>query len=89
MLANMDTSVLVLVNSVSGGLTAGTVLLRRRSGQIVRAGHRRRALQGLPLRRHRHQRDQRGGHARAVGVPGRPRRRHLRRRPDLGGSLHS
>lgn len=44
-------------------ILAGTLLLRRRSGQVLRAGHRGRALQGLPLRRHRHQWHQRGGHA--------------------------
>jgi hypothetical protein len=43
----------------------GAVLLRRRSGQNLRPGRRRRALQGLPLRRHQHQRGERRSHARA------------------------
>jgi hypothetical protein len=42
---------------------AGTLLLRRRSRQNLRPGRRRRALQGLHLRRHQHRWDQRGSHA--------------------------
>ena len=57
-----------------GGLPrpAGAVLLRRRHRPHHGPGHRRGAHAGVHRRRARHQRDQRRGHARPVGVPDRP-----------------
>ena len=63
---------------------AGLLLLRCRRRRGVRPRHRRGAPRRVPRSRPRHLRHQRRGHARPVGVPGRPAR-PARRRPTSCG----
>ena len=65
----------------------GPVLLRRRRGGDRRAGHRRGAHHPVHRGRPGDLRHQRRGHARPVGVPGRPGRHRGGRRPPLDGPL--
>mmetsp|Transcript_2753 Transcript_2753/g.8581 ORF Transcript_2753/g.8581 Transcript_2753/m.8581 type:complete len:289 (-) Transcript_2753:217-1083(-) len=67
---------------------AGPVLLRRWRRPLLWPLHLRGALQGLPLRRHRHLGHQRRGDAWPVGVPGWAVRWHRRGRRADGLALH-
>mmetsp|Transcript_10102 Transcript_10102/g.20459 ORF Transcript_10102/g.20459 Transcript_10102/m.20459 type:complete len:226 (+) Transcript_10102:432-1109(+) len=67
---------------------SGTVLLLRRGRECLWTSHRREPLPRVHLRGHPDRGNQRRGHARTVGVPGRTLHRNRLRGPPLDVPLH-